>query len=77
ERSPEYLYYLTRGRLIYARKHLCWGAFLGIFMPYFITVKLGKGIAVNALCGRGRHVAALWRAVWWNLRHRITPGGVW
>jgi len=71
ERSPEYLYYLTRGRLIYARKHLGWYGFIFVFLPYFLTVKLLKGIVVSVFSGRGRNAGALLRAVGWNVRNRI------
>ncbi|MCX6354502.1 MAG: glycosyltransferase family 2 protein [Candidatus Aureabacteria bacterium] len=71
ERSPEYLYYLTRGRLIYARKHLGWYGFLFVFLPYFLTVKLLKGIIVSLFSGRPRNAAALLRAVGWNLRNSL------
>ncbi len=68
EGSPGHLYYLTRGRLIYARKHLGWPAFLLLFLPYFAAAKLAKPAALFALRGRWDCVAALGRAVAWNLR---------
>lgn len=70
-RSPEYTYYLTRGRLIYARKHLGWVSFLLVFLPYFAIVKMLKPAAVFAIQGRWRNVGALFRAVWWNVRNRL------
>lgn len=70
-RSPEYTYYLTRGRLIYARKHLGWGSFLLVFLPYFAIVKMLKPTAVFAVQGRWSNVGALFRAVWWNVRNRL------
>jgi len=70
-RSPDYTYYLTRGRLIYARTHLGWGAFLLVFLPYFVAVKVLKPIVVFALQGRVRNINALLRAVWWNVRNRL------
>lgn len=71
EGSPDYAYYLTRGRLIYARKHLGWCAFAAIFLPYFIAVKLVKGTLLFALTGRWRHIAAMYRAVGWNMRNSV------
>lgn len=70
-RSPEYTYYLTRGRLIYARKHLGWGAFLLVFLPYFVAAKMLKPMVVYALLWRPRNIGALLKAVWWNVRNRL------
>jgi GT2 family glycosyltransferase len=69
--GPEYTYYLTRGRLIYARKHLGWGAFLLVFLPYFVVVKMLKPMAVFAILGRWWNIDALFRAVWWNVRNKV------
>ncbi|MEJ2561769.1 MAG: glycosyltransferase family 2 protein [Anaerolineales bacterium] len=69
--GPEYTYYLTRGRLIYARKHLGWGSFLLVFLPYFVLVKMLKPMTVFALQGRWRNIGALFRAVWWNVRNQL------
>ena len=71
-RSPEYTYYLTRGRLIYARKHLGWSAFLLVFLPYFVVAKMIKPAVVFALLGRPRNISALLSAVWWNVRNRLS-----
>jgi GT2 family glycosyltransferase len=71
QRRPEYTYYLTRGRLIYARKHLGWGAFLFVFLPYFVAVKILKAMVVFAFQGRWHNIGALFRAVWWNVRNRL------
>ena len=73
-RSPDYVYYLTRGRLIYARKHLNWAAFALLFLPWFAAVKLVKPAACFALRGRWDCIGALRRAVSWNLQHRIARG---
>lgn len=71
EGSPDYVYYLARGRLIYARKHLGWAAFLLAFLPYFAAVKLAKPALLFALRGRRDCIAALGRAVSWNMRNPI------
>ncbi len=71
--SPDYTYYLTRGRLIYARKHLGWGAFLLVFLPYFAAVKVLKPILIFTLQGRVRNIGALLRAVHWNMENRLQP----
>jgi GT2 family glycosyltransferase len=73
-RSPDYVYYLTRGRLIYARKHLGWAAFALLFLPWFAAVKLVKPAACHAFRGRWDCIGALRRAVAWNLRNRIPRG---
>lgn len=70
-RSPDYVYYLARGRLIYARKYLGWAAFALVFLPYFIAVKLAKPAVGFALGGRWDCVGALGRAVSWNLRNKV------
>ncbi|MCX6356547.1 MAG: glycosyltransferase family 2 protein [Candidatus Aureabacteria bacterium] len=70
-RSAGYVYYLARGRLIYARKHLGWAAFALVFLPYFIAVKLAKPAAGFALRGRWDCIGALGRAVSWNLRNKV------
>lgn len=72
-RSPDYVYYLARGRLIYARKHLGWAAFTLAFLPYFTAVKLAKPAAGFALRGRWDCIRALRRAVSWNLHNALTP----
>lgn len=69
--SPEYTYYLTRGRLIYARKHLGWCSFLLVFIPYFAIVKMMKATAVFALQGRWRNAGAIMRAITWNLHNKV------
>jgi GT2 family glycosyltransferase len=63
EQSPEYVYHLTRGRLIYARKHLGRLAFAFVFLPYFALMKILKPLLGYAVRGHGRHIAALMRAV--------------
>lgn len=70
-RSPDYVYYLARGRLIYARKHLGWAAFALVFLPWFIAVKLLKPSAGFAFRGRWDCIGALARAVSWNLRNAV------
>jgi GT2 family glycosyltransferase len=69
--SPEYTYYLTRGRLLYARKHLNRWALLFIFMPYFVVVKLVKPLLLFIFQGRWKNVTALMRATTWNLSSRL------
>ncbi|HIE47791.1 TPA: glycosyltransferase family 2 protein [Candidatus Bipolaricaulota bacterium] len=76
EGSPDYVYHLTRGRLIYARKHLGWPAFLFVFLPYFISVKIVKPCILYLLKRRCRNIKALWRAVGWNLRNRVRREGL-
>ncbi len=71
KRSPEYLYFLTRGRLLYARKHLSWPAFLFIFLPYFVTIKLAKQLLISVFQGRWKNATALLKAVGWNLRDSL------
>lgn len=39
-KSPLYYYYMTRNRILFARKHLGWLKFLFLFSPYFITYRL-------------------------------------
>ncbi|MBI4007176.1 MAG: glycosyltransferase family 2 protein, partial [Planctomycetes bacterium] len=39
-KSPLYYYYMTRNRILFARKHLGWLTFLFLFLPYFITYRL-------------------------------------
>ncbi|MDD5557754.1 MAG: glycosyltransferase family 2 protein [bacterium] len=73
--SPAYAYYLTRGRLIYARKHLGWGGFLLLFLPYFAVAKVLRPAAAAALAGRWDVVRAILRAIGWNLRHPVARDG--
>lgn len=74
--SPDYVYLLTRGRLIYARKHLGWLPFLCVFLPYFLAIKVVKPSLLYLLRGRWRSIGALARAIGWNLRNRVYKEGL-
>ena len=39
-KSPPYYYYMTRNRILFARKHLPLPTFLFLFLPYFATYRL-------------------------------------
>jgi hypothetical protein len=69
--SPDYMYHLTRGRLLYARKHLGFFPFTFVFLPYFIVVKCLKPCVLYGLTGRTAHCNALMRAVGWHARNRV------
>lgn len=74
--SPDYVYYLTRGRLIYARKHLGWAAYIFVFLPYFMAVKVIKPCIGYLLRRRWGNISAILRAVSWNLTNRVYRDGV-
>lgn len=66
--SPFKVYYLTRGRILFARRNTSGiKKVLALFYIYFITVpRITLGYLVKF---RFDHVWAFWKAVWWNMTH--------
>ncbi len=67
--SPFKTYYLTRGRILFARRNTSGlKKILSLLYIYFITT---PRITLEYLFKlKFDHVWAYWRAVWWNLSHR-------
>lgn len=67
--SPFKAYYLTRGRILFARRNTKGlQKLLALLYIYFITTpRITLGYIVKF---KFNHVWAYWRAVWWNLSHR-------
>lgn len=66
--SPDYTFYLNRGRILYARIHLGRPAFLFVFLPYFLLFKCMKQGTGFLLTGRRRNLTALLNAIKWNIK---------
>lgn len=66
--SPFKIYYLTRGRILFARRNTKGiKKLLALFYIYFITTpRITLGYMLKL---RFDHVWAYWKAVWWNMTH--------
>ena len=66
--SPFKVYYLTRGRILFARRNTKgFQKLISMLYIYLITIpRITFGYLVKF---RFDHVWAFWRAVWWNLTH--------
>ncbi len=67
--SPFKVYYLTRGRILFARRNTKgFQKLLALMYVYLITTpRITLGYVLRT---RFDHVWAFWKAVWWNLTHR-------
>ncbi|NQU33064.1 MAG: glycosyltransferase family 2 protein [Bacteroidetes bacterium] len=67
--SPFKTYYLTRGRILFARRNT--SGLKKIFSLLYIYFVTTPRITLEYILKlRFNHVWAYWRAVWWNLSHR-------
>lgn len=66
--SPFKIYYLTRGRILFARRNTKGiKKLLALFYIYFVTTP--RITLEYMLKLRFDHVWAYWKAVWWNMTH--------
>lgn len=66
--SPFKTYYLTRNRIVFARRNLK-GLTKCVSIAFQLLVSCPKNTAVFILKGRFAHLKAYWRGVLWNLVH--------
>ncbi len=66
--SPFKIYYLTRGRILFARRntHGLQKLFALLYIYFITTPRITLGYLMKF---RLDHVWAYWKAVWWNLTH--------
>ncbi len=64
--SPFKIYYLTRGRILFARRNTKgFKNLLALFYIYFVTTpRITLGYLVKL---RFDHIWAYWKAIWWNM----------
>lgn len=67
--SPLKIYYLTRNRLLFARRN---NSFLysRLSILYFGIIAIPKNVLFWLLKGRGDLAKAFWKGFWWNLTHK-------
>jgi GT2 family glycosyltransferase/acetyltransferase-like isoleucine patch superfamily enzyme len=70
--SPIKTYYLSRNRIIYARRTVVF--YKRIFwMCYFLLFSIPKNIITNLYKGKFNHLQAFIRGVMWNIKHLVLP----
>jgi len=69
--SPLKMYYLTRNRLLFARRNLKSGKLMLAWI-YFTFIALPKNLLVLALQREGKLLRAYLRGYFWNYRHSAT-----
>jgi GT2 family glycosyltransferase len=65
--SPLKTYYLTRNRILFARKNFHFGK-LVVFYLFFLVVALPKGLADNIRSKK--HMAAFLKGIFWNISNK-------
>lgn len=70
--NPLKTYYMTRNRMIYARRNTSFIQRL-FWMMFFFTVSIPKNIIVFILTSKFTHLKAFVSAVWWNMKHVFLP----
>lgn len=70
--SPLKMYYLTRNRLLFARRNYA-GSTMLLTWLYFSLVALPKNILVNILKGDWKLARAFWQGYIWNFNNKAQP----
>jgi GT2 family glycosyltransferase len=68
KKSPLKIFYLTRNRLLFARRNFSWGQRI-FAMLFFAFVSIPKNILRYSLKGEWPLAQAFLKGVWWNLTH--------
>ena len=68
KKSPLKIFYLTRNRLLFARRNFSWDQRV-ISMLFFVFVSIPKNVFSFCIRGEWILMKAFLRGVWWNLTH--------